>query len=792
MAQIMYFSWGIFRKTGILLCVMLFSMGAVAGDRFPIFTDTEKKWITNNPIVKFSIHEKYRLYWDSGIYPKFFAKLKDCSGLHFEPIWRENEQAGIDQIRKGEVKFIIDPNNDLPSLGFMSDPVFWGQDAMISSHPDTQNYSLIDKNTAIFFDRGYEFHPATASIKKLDSIELIIKRLLSGEAHVAIMPLRLAIQLVKEIGSDRFHIRPFGHQPFAYRWLIAEPDKALNSIVQKSLQSADPVLMGDFLSIPKLGVTNHKKSTSYLWVLSSVLVTLVSFTFLFFFYQRKNQSKKEADLLAVAKQAKDANQAKSTFLATVSHDIRTPMNAVIGAQELLLRDAPLNIDQRELLKSANASAASLLGMLNQVLDLAKIEAGKFAIELEIADLKKILSEINQTFSIDANNKNLNLITFVDPNIADYLLLDPLRLRQVLHNLLSNAIKYTESGAIFFEARILANDHAGQLIEFRVIDQGIGMKKEDIDRVQMPFEQVRSHLSTHPNSPSTGLGLSISNHLVHLMESQLIIESVPNVGTNVHFNVAFSRTCSLFTNDAQQHYVHPLITLKGLRALVVEDHPASRQILLLQLQTLGIHADSCRDGQEALRKIQTNVYDLLLTDHSMPGMHGPDLANKVRGIGYSDLIIVGITADIYASQVREDLINAGMDSVLIKPISLERLQSELQRLFGGQTNPQSKKSTAFSKDMETLILEEVLKVQEEALGLVSNPLDQENLRSLIHKIKGGALLSNDELLVNQCAQLEQSKASYETIQKSFYGYLTKSNQFLEKQIRKLKSEPSSQK
>jgi two-component system sensor histidine kinase EvgS len=368
----------------------------------------------------------------------------------------------------------------------------------------------------------------------------------------------------------------------------------------------------------------------------------------------------------------------------------------------------------------------------------------------------------------------------------------LRLRQVLHNLLSNAIKYTESGAIFFEARILANDHAGQLIEFRVIDQGIGMKKEDIDRVQMPFEQVRSHLSAHPNSPSTGLGLSISNHLVHLMESQLIIESVPNLGTNVHFDVAFSRTCSLFTNDAQQHYVHPLITLKGLRALVVEDHPASRQILLLQLQTLGIHADSCQDGEEALRKIQTNVYDLLLTDHSMPGMYGPDLANKVRDIGYSDLIIVGITADIYASQVREDLINAGMNSVLIKPISLERLQSELQRLFGGQTNPQSKKSTAFSKDMETLILEEVLKVQMEVLRLMSKPLDRGELRSLIHKIKGGALLSNDELLVNQCAQLEESKASSELIQKSFCSYLTTSNQFLEKQIRKLKPEPSSQK
>ena len=780
-----YFYGHSFYKTVILLFALLFSMGAVANDRFPNFTDTEKQWITNNPIIKFSIHEKYRLYWDSGIYPKFFKKLNHCSGLQFQPVWRNNEQIGLDQIRNGEVKFIIDPNTAFALPGLISEPIFWGQDAVISKNPNAISQPLVNDGTTLIFDRGYDPDPSISSIKKLDSADLIIKKLLSGEAQVGIMPLRLAINLIKGFESAQLHVRPFGHQPFAYRWLIAEPDMVLNSIVQKSLRSSDPIFMGDLLSIPRIGENNRQTFIDGLWILLLAGITLSSLTFILFFYQGKKQSRKEANLLAMAQEAKDANQAKSTFLATVSHDIRTPMNAVIGAQELLLRDAPLNFNQRELLKSANASAASLLGMLNQVLDLAKIEAGKFAIESVIADLKKILSEINQTFAIYANDKNLNLISFIDPNIADFLLLDPLRLRQIIHNLLSNAIKYTESGSIFFEARILVNDHAGQLIEFRVIDQGIGMKKEDIDRVQMPFEQVRSHLSIYPSSPSTGLGLSISNHLVHLMQSELIIESIPNFGTNVHFVVAFARTCSLFIGENQNQYPHPSFSFKGLRALIVEDHPASRQILLIQLQTLGILTDSCSDSEEALRKIKTNTYDLLLTDHLIPGMHGPALANKIRSMGYEDLIIVGITADIYASKVRENLINAGMNSVLIKPISLQHLESELKKLFLEKTNRQSKKLALVSEDIQILVLEEVLKVQFEVLRSLSNPLNPEELRSLVHKIKGGALLSNDERLLNQCIQIEESNDSSELIQKSLYKYLTGSNRYLEKKIQELK-------
>jgi two-component system sensor histidine kinase EvgS len=254
---------------------------------------------------------------------------------------------------------------------------------------------------------------------------------------------------------------------------------------------------------------------------------------------RKKFAQKEATLIAIADKAILASAAKSDYLATMSHEIRTPMHAVIGVQELLLKRVDLNPEQKDLVESANTSSQSLMGIMNNVLDISKIEAGKYTLEPQPTDLKKLLHEINQTFSIFAQNKGVHLDVFIDSSIADVLLIDPIRLRQVIQNLLSNAIKFSGDSAVFFDVRILANDHAGQLIEFRIIDRGVGMTQEDIERALKPYEQVGSHCSTTLTStPGTGLGLSICNHAIGLMQSQLNIESAPNLGTNVHFVTAF--------------------------------------------------------------------------------------------------------------------------------------------------------------------------------------------------------------------------------------------------------------
>jgi two-component system sensor histidine kinase EvgS len=552
--------------------------------------------------------------------------------------------------------------------------------------------------------------------------------------------------------------------------------------VQKSLHAADPFFMGELLAIPSLASDRSQHVINWLWFGIAGSSGFIAILLGFFAWQRKKQSRTEADLMDIAQEARDASEAKSAFLATVSHEIRTPMHAVIGAQELLLKNNALNQHQRELLQSAHTSAASLLGMLNQVLDIAKIEAGKFTVEHEPVDLKQILFEINQTFFVYAKNKGLHLASFIDPSIADVLLLDPLRIRQILHNLLSNAIKFTEQGFVFFEIRILANDHAGQLLEFRIIDQGIGMAKEDIERVQMPFEQIRSHLSANNESgSSTGLGLSITNHLIGLMQSKLIIESAPNLGTSVHFVVAFSRTCHSIENSqcSTNAPSHPLF--KNIRALIVEDHPASRHILFLQLQTLGIHVDQCANGDEALMRLRDDLYDVILTDHSMPGMHGTELARKIRASGQRDIVIIGITADIYAKTSQSELIGSGMNGVLIKPIRLECLKSELLKHLHHHSSTTLIKPSVNSLCMSHLIVEEVLKVQLETLDALKETLSLDSLMSLIHKIKGGALLSEDQWLYDQCILLEKSDAELISLQKSFQRILDTSNDRLRKQI-----------
>lgn len=255
--------------------------------------------------------------------------------------------------------------------------------------------------------------------------------------------------------------------------------------------------------------------------------------------KRKNQQRTQEtqSLLHSKELAENANAAKSSFLATMSHEIRTPINTILGVQELLL-NSPLPTNEKTLLKSAHSSAESLLGILNQVLDLSKIEAGKLTLNTEPCCLNTLIDDINSAFSALAQMQKLTLHTSKDPRIAEVLMIDSLRLRQILQNLISNAIKFTSQGEVYFSISVLADDYAGQLIEFKVIDTGVGMGEEDINIALQAFEQIPGNTE---QQNGTGLGLTITNHLVNSMNSQLYFESAPGFGSNIHFSVAFPRT-----------------------------------------------------------------------------------------------------------------------------------------------------------------------------------------------------------------------------------------------------------
>ena len=379
------------------------------------------------------------------------------------------------------------------------------------------------------------------------------------------------------------------------------------------------------------------------------------------------------------------------------------------------------------------------------------------------------------------------------------MLDSLRLRQILQNLISNAIKFTNHGEIYFSVSVLADDHAGQLIEFRVIDTGVGMGTEEIAIALEAFEQIPGNTE---QSNGTGLGLTIANHLVTSMNGQLYFESAPGLGSNIHFCLAFPRTTVAATGTLTSEHAnisrklvskHAQNNELPLQALVVEDHPASRQIISLQLQALGIEASVCDNANTALDLISQKHFDLLLTDQSIPGMQGSELAKHIRNKGNKNLIIIGITADIYALESRHQFLKAGMNGVLIKPLSLMTLENELSRYFQIKDStdlveankPQEEYSFgAFenllrqSPEYILVILEEIKKVHDETLpALRDEVVDEAAFRSMVHKVKGGAQLLNAKNFTKACEALEQEGHLNERIE-TFVQLLNEQNQLIE--------------
>ena len=747
---------------------------------------SEQGWIDAHPIVRFSIHEKYAPYLEEtsngrpGVFRSLLSKLEAFTQQEFIPTWRKTDREGLQQLARGEVDFIIDPQIEDEALKFgsLSEAIFWGHDAILTKA--THTAAQVDPVNVAYFDRGFENSPNLVNPQSNISshTEKLITDLLKNDIQALVMPMRLAQQFVSK-GDGKLQLDGlYNREPFPYRWLISHDDAPLHGVLQNFLSALDPIESRQLFALDPGSLSSAPPSnpwrTTFPWGISLALML----SGVLWIWRTRNQQvaleQETAKLISSKEHAEKANAAKSAFLATMSHEIRTPMNAILGVQELLLSSQQFPASEKPLLRSAHASAESLLGILNQVLDLSKIEAGKLTLNLEPYNLNSLIDEIDSAFSTVAIKQQLQLHTSKDPLIAEVLMMDALRLRQILQNLISNAIKFTDHGEIYFSITVLADDHAGQLIEFRVIDTGIGMGAEEIELALQAFEQVpnKSDGSLSEQQRGTGLGLTITSHLVNSMNSQLFFESAPGFGSNVHFSVAFPRTSiaasrSAFNDETpvSRRLVskNPEFQYRTLRALVVEDHPASRQIISLQLQALGIEVCVCESAKSALEYIAEQHFDLMLTDQSIPGMQGSDLAKHLREMGYRDLIIIGVTADIYALDSRHQFLASGMNSVLIKPLSMMTLENELSRYFRSIDAPSLEEEYSFeafgnlirnNPRQIIVILEEIRRVHDEVLETLhrQNP-DEANFKSMVHKVKGGAQLLQVERFIKHCQQLE---------------------------------------
>ena len=385
--------------------------------------------------------------------------------------------------------------------------------------------------------------------------------------------------------------------------------------------------------------------------------------------------------------AETANRAKSAFLAAMSHEIRTPMNAILGMVELL-EISTTNREHRDMLGVINASSQSLLQILNDVLDLSKVEAGHLTLAPTPSSLGELIRSVALTFADGARRKGLALEWHADSALAPRLLFDPARLRQVLLNLVGNGVKFTEAGTVSIRARVLETTSAGQRIEIVVSDTGIGISPEDQDRLFQPFVQADAPNSR--NRGGTGLGLAISRRLAELMNGSLTLASDTGRGTTVTLGLAFEIVSHAAAADAQpsRGAALPLLPpgshragVERRRILVVDDNEFNRAVLARQVAALGYEAEQASDGEEALQLLAQRDYALVLADCQMPGMDGFEFARSVRtseaeaGAG-EHIPIVAWTANVMPDDVAACR-DAGMDDVLAKPSALPTVQRVLR-------------------------------------------------------------------------------------------------------------------
>jgi PAS domain S-box-containing protein len=374
--------------------------------------------------------------------------------------------------------------------------------------------------------------------------------------------------------------------------------------------------------------------------------------------------------------AEDVARGKQQFLSNMSHEIRTPMNAIIGFTKVMFR-TDLSPKQKEFLTAIKTSGDALIVLINDILDLAKVDAGKMIFVQKPFKLSSSIAAMLHLFETKIQEKNLELIKEYDSKIPEVLLGDPVRLHQIILNLVSNAVKFTSEGKITVSVLLLDEDQEKVTIEFRISDTGIGIAEKDIEMVFENFQQAT--INTSSQYGGTGLGLAIVKHLVEAQGGSISVKSKINEGSTFSFELVFQKTKDEVESELETGIMELDSEINNIRVLVVEDIALNQLLMRTLLDDYGFESDMASNGKIAIEKLQAKSYDIILMDLQMPEMNGFEATEYIRTKMNSQIPIIALSADVTTIDV-EKCQAVGMNDYLAKPVDEKILYNKIVGLL----------------------------------------------------------------------------------------------------------------
>ncbi|MCL2031437.1 MAG: ATP-binding protein [Oscillospiraceae bacterium] len=472
---------------------------------------------------------------------------------------------------------------------------------------------------------------------------------------------------------------------------------------------------------------------------------------------RDKLSDQNKELLTAMRNAEKASEVKSLFLANMSHEIRTPMNSIMGFAELAL-DSPVTPRVRDYLGKITDSTKWLLHIINDILDISKIEAGRMELENVPFRLQEVFSRCQSVILPAINEKGLDLRVYAEPLAGKKLVGDPVRLYQVLINLLSNAVKFTNTGTVSFSSRVKAADAGSATVYFEVGDTGIGMSAEQIERIFEPFMQADS--STTRDYGGTGLGLAIVKSIVNLMGGTLAVESAPGTGSTFSFEILF-KTADAGSEPSARTELAPLARpYFDSLVLVCDDNPLNREVICEHLARVGIRAVTAENGKEGVEAVQKRIdrgeppFDLIFMDMFMPVMDGTEAASKILALG-TGTPVAAMTANIMAGEL-ERYRRQGMPDCLGKPFTAQELWRLLLKYLTPVSGDAPAEEPEESDDLQWRLRVNFVKNNQSIHSGITEAVAAGDIKlahRLAHTLKGSAGLIGKTGLRNAAEEVE---------------------------------------